>query len=190
MAKNFDTRPLSSALGTEIIGLDVSDRIDEDTITELLDVWVDGIVLLFRKPNMTQEEQLRFASCFGKVGKRPKPLDKTNENYDELDTAFMLVSNIRENGKPIESGGKLITGERFSDVASLKRILATNRKEDFYRCLSEKLLTFAIGRGVEYYDAPTIDFLVKRLESKQGNLRELIYGIIESAPFQKRRGAE
>ena len=61
MAKNFDTRPLSSALGTEIIGLDVSDRIDEDTITELLDVWVDGIVLLFRKPNMTQEEQLRFA---------------------------------------------------------------------------------------------------------------------------------
>jgi hypothetical protein len=95
-----------------------------------------------------------------------------------------------ENGKPIESGGKLITGERFSDVASLKRILATNRKEDFYRCLSEKLLTFAIGRGVEYYDAPTIDFLVKRLESKQGNLRELIHGIIESAPFQKRRGAE
>jgi hypothetical protein len=95
-----------------------------------------------------------------------------------------------ENGKPIESGGKLITGERFSDVASLKRILATNRKEDFYRCLSEKLLTFAIGRGVEYYDAPTIDLLVKRLESKQGNLRELIYGIIESAPFQKRRGAE
>jgi hypothetical protein len=75
-------------------------------------------------------------------------------------------------------------------VASLKRILATNRKEDFYRCLSEKLLTFAIGRGVEYYDAPTIDLLVKRLESKQGNLRELIYGIIESAPFQKRRGAE
>ena len=57
MTKNFDTRPLSSALGTEIIGLDVSDRIDEDTITELLDVWVDGIVLLFRKPNMTQEER-------------------------------------------------------------------------------------------------------------------------------------
>ena len=84
MAKNFDTRPLSPALGTEIIGLDVSDRIDEDTITELLDVWVDGIVLLFRKPNMTQEEQLRFASCFGKVGRRPKPLDKTSENYDEL----------------------------------------------------------------------------------------------------------
>ena len=108
MAKNFDTRPLSSALGTEIIGLDVSHRIDEDTITELLDVWVDGIVLLFRKPNMTQEEQLRFASCFGKVGKRPKPLDKTNENYDELDTAFMLVSNIRENGKPI---GTLPDGE-------------------------------------------------------------------------------
>ena len=66
--------------------------------------------------------------------------------------------------------------------------LATKRREDFYRCLSEKLLTYAIGRGVEYYDATTIDQLVERLEKKDGKLRELIYAIAESAPFQKRRG--
>jgi len=108
MSKNFDTRPLSPALGAEIIGLDVSRDIDADTAKELVDVWADNIVLLFRKPDMSQEEQLRFASCFGEVGQRPKPIEKTNEDYSELDTAFMLVSNIRKNGKPI---GTLPDGE-------------------------------------------------------------------------------
>jgi hypothetical protein len=73
-------------------------------------------------------------------------------------------------------------------VAQLKEILADKRQVDFYRCLSEKLLTYAIGRGMEYYDATTIDLLVERLEENDGKLRELIYGIVESAPFQKRRG--
>ena len=108
MSKNFDTRPLSPALGAEIIGLDVSRDIDADTAKELADVWADNIVLLFRKPDMSQEEQLRFASCFGEVGQRPKPIENTNEDYSELDTAFMLVSNIRKNGKPI---GTLPDGE-------------------------------------------------------------------------------
>ena len=98
MAKNFDTRPLSPALGAEIIGLDVSQPIDEETIAELVQLWSDNIVLLFRKPDMTQEEQLRFASCFGKLGERPAPKSWRNEDYNKLDPAFMLVSNIRENG--------------------------------------------------------------------------------------------
>ena len=93
-----------------------------------------------------------------------------------------------EHGKKIDSGGQLLTGEKFTNVAELKEVLATKRREDFYRCLSEKLLTYAIGRGVEYYDATTIDQLVERLEKKDGKLRELIYAIAESAPFQKRRG--
>jgi hypothetical protein len=93
-----------------------------------------------------------------------------------------------ENGKPIEVSGKLLTGEAFSDVAALKELLAVKRKEDFHRCLSEKLLTYAIGRGVEIHDATTIAMLAARLENNAGKLRELIHGIVESAPFQKRRG--
>jgi Protein of unknown function (DUF1588)/Protein of unknown function (DUF1585)/Protein of unknown function (DUF1592) len=97
----------------------------------------------------------------------------------------------QEHGKPIDAAGKLLTGEAFANVDELKQILSGGaRKKDFYRCLSEKLLTYAIGRGVEYYDATTIDQLVARLESRGGNLRELIQGIVESAPFQKRRGDE
>ncbi|RYD49660.1 MAG: DUF1585 domain-containing protein, partial [Verrucomicrobiaceae bacterium] len=95
-----------------------------------------------------------------------------------------------EHGKKIDTGGVLLTGEKFSNIGELKDVLATKRKEDFYRCLSEKLFTYAVGRGVEYYDAVTIDQLVERLQKNDGKLRELIYGIVESAPFQKRRGDE
>ena len=107
MPRNFETRPLSSALGAEIIGLDVSRPIDPDTVAELVELWTDNILLLFRKPDMTPEEQLNFARCFGRVGERPKPKDKW-EDDSKLDSAFMLVSNIRENGKPI---GTLPDGE-------------------------------------------------------------------------------
>ena len=68
------------------------------------------------------------------------------------------------------------------------RDLPTSRKKDFFRCATEKLLTYATGRGVEYYDAPTIEKIVEQLERDDGRSRTLIYGIIESAPFQMRRG--
>ncbi|MEW6304171.1 MAG: DUF1592 domain-containing protein [Verrucomicrobiota bacterium] len=93
-----------------------------------------------------------------------------------------------EYGKPIDTAGKLITGEKFNNVAELSRVLATSRKMDYYRCLTEKLLTYAIGRGPEYYDSPTIDRLAHQLDRDGGKLRNLVYGIVESAPFQKRRG--
>ena len=116
---------------------------------------------------------------------RMDPIGLGLENFDALGRY-----RKQENGKPIDAGGELLTGEKFDDVAQLKRILAERRRDDFYRCLSEKLLTYAIGRGVEYYDAITIDLLVDRLKKNDGKLRELIMGIIESAPFQQRRGSD
>lgn len=94
----------------------------------------------------------------------------------------------KEKNQPIDSAGQLVTGEKFSDVAGLKDILATDRKDDFYRCISEKLLIYATGRGMEYYDSTTIDLLVEQLHKSNGSLKELVMGVIESAPFQKRRG--
>jgi len=108
MAATFDIEPLSPALGAEIIGLDLTRPLDEATIADLVKAWRDHIVLLFRKPDMSQVEQLRFAACFGRVGERPMPKASRSEDYSKLDPAFMLVSNIRENGKPI---GTLPDGE-------------------------------------------------------------------------------
>ena len=136
--------------------------------------------------NPTQREMMEIhrkkPECRG-CHSRMDPIGLGLENFNALGQF-----RATENGKPIDAGGKLLTGEKFADVASLKEILAGKRKPDFYRTLAEKLLTYAIGRGVEYYDATTVDLLTERLTKKDGKLRELIQGIVESAPFQKRRG--
>ncbi|MCW1922352.1 DUF1592 domain-containing protein [Luteolibacter arcticus] len=136
--------------------------------------------------NPTMREMMEFhrskPDCRG-CHARMDPIGLGLENFNALGQF-----RTDEHGKKIDTGGQLLTGEKFSNVAELKDVLATKRREDFYRCLSEKLLTYAIGRGVEYYDATTIDQLVERLEKNDGKLRELIYGIVESAPFQRRRG--
>ena len=78
-------------------------------------------------------------------------------------------------------------GEAFADVRALKKVLREERRFDFYRCLTEKLLTYALGRGTESYDVETVDRIVARLEANGGKFSELLYGVIESAPFQRRR---
>jgi hypothetical protein len=93
----------------------------------------------------------------------------------------------QERGQPIDAAGELITGEKFATVREMKRILAEERRLDFYRCLTEKLLTYALGRGLEHQDIETVDRIVARLEQENGRLSALLNGILESAPFQKRR---
>ena len=114
---------------------------------------------------------------------RMDPIGLALENFNALGQF-----RTTEHGKAIDASGKLLTGEKFADIAALKEVLADKRKQDFYRCVSEKLLTYAIGRGIEYYDATTIELLATRLTKNNGSLRELIQGVVESAPFQKRRG--
>jgi hypothetical protein len=70
-------------------------------------------------------------------------------------------------------------------VRELKHILTHEHREDFYRCLTEKLLTYALGRGTEYYDVETIDQIVQRLDREDGRFSALLTGVIESAPFQR-----
>jgi hypothetical protein len=128
---------------------------------------------------------------------RDKPLcSSCHERMDPLGLAlenFNALGMWREEElqQAIDPTGKLISGEKFSDIRELKEILVQNHRDQFYHCLTEKLLTYALGRGVEYYDLVTIDQLVEKLKKEDGKLLSLVHGIIESAPFQKRRvGAE
>ena len=138
------------------------------------------------KPTMREMMEIhrKDPDCAG-CHARMDPIGLGLENFDALGRF-----RNTENGKPIDTGGKLITGEGFTNVAALKNIIAEKRKEDFYRTISEKLLTYAIGRGIEYYDSTTIQQLVDHLETHDGKLVELIHAITTSAPFQKRRGDE
>jgi hypothetical protein len=124
---------------------------------------------------------------------REKPLcTSCHARMDPIGLAFehfnaMGMWRDKERNQTIDTTGKLITGESFATVRELKHILAHDRRLDFYRCLTDKLLTYAIGRGTEYYDIETIDQIVRRLDRENGRFSALLMGIIESAPFQKMR---
>jgi hypothetical protein len=62
-----------------------------------------------------------------------------------------------------------------------------NKKRDFYRCVTEKMMTYALGRGVEFTDAHTVDQLVDKLDAADGRFSVLLKGIIDSPQFQRRR---
>jgi hypothetical protein len=121
------------------------------------------------------------ASCHSRMD----PLGLALENFNALGRWRDAELN-----RPIEPAGQLITGETFSDIRELKHILATAHRRDFYYCLSQKLLTYALGRSLEYYDTETVDRLVAQLEAAGGRPSALLQGIVNSAPFQQRRAPE
>jgi hypothetical protein len=123
-------------------------------------------------------EEALCSSCHNRMD----PLGLAFENFNALGRW-----RDKELGQPIETAGELLTGEKFKDVRELKRVLATDRRLDFYRCVVEKMLIYALGRGLEPGDAHTVDELVNKLEAAHGRPSVLISGIIETPAFQRRR---
>jgi hypothetical protein len=113
---------------------------------------------------------------------RMDPLGLAFENFNA-----MGMWRQAEYGDSIDATGTLMSGESFSTVKQLKHILVTKHAKDFYRTLTEKMLTYALGRGLEYYDVETVDQIVARLEAANGRPSALLAGVVESAPFQKCR---
>jgi hypothetical protein len=115
---------------------------------------------------------------------RMDPLGLALENFNALG-----MWRETERKQPLDVAGQLVTGEQFNGIRELKQILKTNRKADFYHCVAEKLLTYALGRGPEYYDVEALDQVVARIEKEDGRFSALVMGVIESAPFQRQRRA-
>ena len=115
---------------------------------------------------------------------RMDPLGLAMENYNALG-----IWRETDRGEPIDSAGELITGEKFAGADDLKRILVERHSREFYRCFTEKLLTYALGRGLDYHDVGVVDEIVGQIEQSGGKPADLIRGIVESAPFQRMRAA-
>jgi Protein of unknown function (DUF1585)/Protein of unknown function (DUF1588) len=113
------------------------------------------------------------------------PLGLALENFNALGRY-----RTKELDQPIETAGELLTGEKFKDVRELKKVLVTQRRLDFYRCATEKMLIHALGRGLEYYDTHTVDTIADQLDAAHGRPSVLISGIIESPAFQRRRATD
>jgi len=102
---------------------------------------------------------------------------------------FDPIGRIRNQigGAPVDDSGELTTGEKFRGVAELKRILKTQKKEIFVRNLTRRMLSYALARGLEHYDSPSVKEIVSRLESQGYRGGALATEIVRSFPFQYRR---
>src|SRR6185436_357207 len=96
-------------------------------------------------------ESALCSSCHNRMD----PLGLALENFNA-----MGMWREKERNQSIDAAGKLMSGESFKDIRELKHSLATGHRQDFYRCVTEKLLTYALGRGLEYYDVETVDAIL------------------------------
>jgi taurine dioxygenase len=101
-AGTMQTRPLSPALGAEIMGVDLSAPISDELFARIQDCWHQNLVVLFRDQHLSEDDQVRFAERFG-----PLAISHT-QRFTTANPSVMLISNIRENGKQI---GALPDGE-------------------------------------------------------------------------------
>jgi hypothetical protein len=91
-----------------------------------------------------------------------------------------------ESGGRIDDSGQLPGSTEFHGVIGLREALV-ERPELFVRTLTEKLLTYALGRGVEHYDAPAVRAIAREARRSDYRFSAIILGIVNSTPFQMRR---
>ncbi len=127
------------------------------------------------------EEHRKNPACAG-CHNIMDPLGFSLENFDAVG-AWRARS---ESGGPIDASGKLVDGTPVDGPVSLRNALLA-RSGAFTQTLTEKLMTYAIGRGVEYYDMPTVRSIVRASQPNDYRFSSLILGIVRSAPFQMRR---
>jgi hypothetical protein len=127
------------------------------------------------------EVHRRNAACAG-CHARMDAIGFALENYDAVG-AFRTKDGTFD----IDADGTFPNGTSFSGPAGLKDVLLAKKRE-FCRCLTEKMMTFALGRGLEPADRPTIERIVDRLESQDYKVSALVAGIVTSDAFRQRRG--
>ena len=116
-----------------------------------------------------------------------------HEQMDQIGFALENFNAIgawrdKDGANPIDASGVLNGDITFSGATELCAVLADTRRGDFLRCVVEKMLTYALGRGVEAYDRPAVKQIVQKLEADGDRFETLVQGIVESVPFQQHRG--
>ena len=118
------------------------------------------------------------ASCHARMD----PLGFALENYDAIGKW-----RDKDAGDTIDNTGKTPDGTPFKGPAGLKQILATKDRDMFLNTVTEKLLLYSLGRGVEYYDQPAVRAITRQAAKDDYHMASLIGAIVRSTPFQMRR---
>lgn len=138
----------------------------------------DGRLLSMREQLDLHRANAICASCHARMD----PIGFALENYDGIGKW-----RNKDAGLPIDASGKLPDGTSFNGAAELKQILLQKHRDEFVATVTEKLLTYALGRGLEAYDAPVIRAIMRDTAKENYRLPALISAVITSKPFQMRR---
>lgn len=145
-------------------------------VPELKEVKLTGTL---RQRMEQHRENPTCASCHARMD----PIGFGFENFDGVG-----AYRQKDEEFPIDPSGQLVSGESFNGATALAAMLAKRKREEFVRCLSEKMLTYAIGRGPEFYDKCALDEIAKGVSRRGYRFSSLIREIVQSVPFQQRRG--
>ncbi len=118
------------------------------------------------------------ANCHAKMD----PIGFALENFNAVG-AF----RTKDGSFDVDATGEFSDGTKFTGPAELKSIVM-QRKDDFTRCLVEKLMIYAVGRGLAYYDRPTVEKIVRSLAADGYRFSALVTQIVKSDAFRQRRG--
>jgi mono/diheme cytochrome c family protein len=139
-----------------------------------------GATLSMREQLEAHRSNPACAGCHARMD----PIGFGLENYDAIGRY-----RTSEGKFPIDSSGTLPGGKSFAGAAGLKSILRDD-PQVFTRALSEKLLTYALGRGLESYDRAAVAVIVDRVQANGYRFSALVQAIVDSVPFEMRRTAE
>lgn len=113
---------------------------------------------------------------------RMDPIGLAMENYDGIGAWRETDGAVR-----IDPSGQLAGSGRFENMEGLRRLLLESHQDAFVKSLSSSLLSYALGRGLEYFDKPALTGIQERVNRSGGRAHELIFAIVDSIPFQSRR---
>ncbi len=138
----------------------------------------DGRLLTVRQ----QMEQHRTDPACASCHMRMDPLGFALENYDGVGRW-----RAKDVGVVIDPSGELPDGTRFTGPEGLKESILTGHRDEYLETVTEKLLMYALGRGLEYYDQPAIRSIVRQAAGDDDRMSALITAIVTSTPFQMGR---
>jgi len=113
-----------------------------------------------------------------------EPMGLALENFDAVGAWRTL-----DEGQPVDASGVLVDGTKLAGVDSLRDVLVRYQGQ-FARVVAEKLLTYSLGRGVEYGDMPLVRSIVRDAEGTQYRFSSIILGIVKSPAFQMNMKAD
>ena len=137
----------------------------------------------FLSPRQKLQLHRRNPNCYG-CHSQIDPLGFSLESFD-----WFGRWRTQRRGRPVDARGKLPNGTEFTGPAGLKQVIVQQRMPHLVRQLAQKMLSYALGRQLEYYDEPAVRRIIQTTQNDDFRFRALMYAIVDSYPFQFKKNA-